>query len=194
MFTLCYLTITKSLHTTLLSLCKDIYLISKHLDKERETDMHKKLKIIILSTTILLSGLTGCSNSDVRITPGTLKVSKQVEIHTAKINNIIQLSDKEAPDDKILGGILTGALIGAAITNDASNDAKELGVTIGAILGENVVMNKHGRTIYRLSLLLDDGTQKEVYVRGGHYHIGRMTKVTVHKESGEITSFKLANT
>jgi len=157
-------------------------------------NMSKPFNIIIISATILLSGFTGCSNNAVRITPGHLKISEHVNIHTAKIKNIIQLSEKEAPDDKMFSGILTGALIGAAITNDASNDAKELGVAIGAVVAENIVMNKHGRTIYRLSLALDDGSLKEVYVRGGHYQIGRLTKITIHKESGEITSFKVVNT
>jgi len=156
--------------------------------------MNNHFKIIVLSTTMLVSGLTGCSSHAPRITPGKLTISKHVEIHTAKINNIIQLSEKEAPDDKMFSGILTGAIIGAAITNDASDDAKELGVAIGAVVAENIVMNKHGRTIYRLNLALADGTQREVYVRGGHYHIGRLTKVTIHKQSGEITSFKVVNT
>lgn len=160
----------------------------------RELNMSNPFHIIIMSTSILLFGITGCSSHDVRITPGHLETSNQVDIHTAKINNIIQLSDKEAPDDKMFSGILAGALIGGIITNDASDDAKELGVALGAVIAENIVMNKHGRTIYRLNLALDNGTLKEVYVRGGHYQIGLKTKITIHKESGEITSFKVVNT
>ena len=155
--------------------------------------MKNQIKIVTLSSVILFSGLTGCSSNAPRITPGHLEVSSHVETHTAKIKNIVELSEKEAPDGKMFKGILTGALVGAAITNDASDDAKEAGVLIGALIGEHAVMKKHGKTIYRLSLNLDDGTLKEVYVRGGHYQLGRLTKVTINKESGEITSFKLAN-
>ena len=155
--------------------------------------MKMQIKVITFSTIVLLAGVTGCSTKAARITPGFLEVSSHVETHNAKITNIVELSEKEAPDGKMFQGVLTGALIGAAITNDASDDAQEIGTVIGGLIGEHTVMKKHGKTIYRLSLALDDGTFKEVYVRGGHYQIGRASKVTINKESGEISSFKLAN-
>lgn len=155
--------------------------------------MKNHIIIFTLSAAILLTSLTACSNQATRITPGFLEVSNNVDTYNAKITNIIELSEKEAPDGKMLQGVLTGALIGAAITNDASDDAKEAGVIIGAIIGEHAVMSKHGKTIYRLNLALEDGTHKEVFVRGGHYQIGRASKVTINKKSGEISSFKLVN-
>ena len=159
--------------------------------------MKNLIKVITLTTVLLFTGLTGCSNQinkqAIRITPGFLEVSSNVKTHSAKITNIVELSEKEAPDGKMLTGVLSGALIGAAITNDASNDAKEIGTVIGGLIGEHAVMKKHGKTIYRLSLALDDGTHKEVYVRGGHYQIGKTSRITINKESGDISSFKLAN-
>jgi len=153
--------------------------------------MKTQIKVVTLSAVILLGGLTGCSNQAPRITPGFLEVSSQVETHSAKITNIVELSEKEVTEGKKLKGVLTGALIGAAITKDASDSSKHAGVTLGGFFGKKVVLKKHGKTIYRLSLSLDDGTQKEVYLRGGHYQIGSTSRVTLNKSSGEITSFKL---
>jgi len=156
-------------------------------------NMKPQIKVLTLSTVIFLIGLTGCSNKAARINPGVLEVSNKVDTYSAKITNITALSKKEVPEAKVLQGLIIGALVGAAITNDASEDAKEAGIIIGSIAGEYSMIKKYGKTIYRLNLALEDGTYKEVYVRGGHYQIGRVSKVTINKESGEISSFKLMN-
>ena len=156
--------------------------------------MKQNIKILALSTFITIGGLTGCSSQATRITPGSLDVSSNVDLHNAKIINIVQLSEKEAPDEKVLTGILTGALVAAAITNDAPDSTQDDAIVLGGFVGEHIVSKKHGKTIYRLTLSLQDGTPKEVFVRGGNYQLGKMSKITIDKISGEVTSLKLHNT
>ncbi|GAA0409851.1 hypothetical protein GCM10009133_17940 [Cocleimonas flava] len=142
----------------------------------------------VIALTLVALCLTACSGQSPRVTPGKLEISENVTTHKGKITNIIQLSEKEAPPEKVLVGVISGAVIGHAISENGSDEAQELVTAIGAIVGEHVVMNNYGKTIYRLQLLLDNGTIKEVYVRGGSYTIGKYTKVTVHKHHGDITS------
>ncbi len=121
----------------------------------------------------IIRGSCGCSSQAPRITPGFLEVPSHIETHSAEITNIVELSEKEA---SMLIGVLMGALIGAAVTKDASYSSKHAGVTIGDLFCKHAALKKHGKTIYRLSLSLDDGTLKEIYQRGGHYQIGSASK------------------
>lgn len=145
----------------------------------------KLLAISILFSTISLSG---CSSSAPRITPGHLSTSKNVTTHTATITNIVQLSEKEAPDGKKFIGSIAGMVIGHAITDDRSDLVQDLATELGADIGEAVALNQYGKTIYRLTLALNNGDVKQIYVRGGAYIVGRHAKITVHKKAGNITS------
>jgi len=148
------------------------------------------MKTSVLAISIVFStiSLSGCSSSAPRITPGHLSASDNVTTHTATITNIVQLSEKEAPDGKKFVGSIAGMVIGHVITDDKSELVQDLATEIGGDLGEAVVMNQYGKTVYRLTLALNTGEVKQIYVRGGAYVVGRHAKVTVHKKAGNITS------
>ncbi len=145
-----------------------------------------------LSVLILASTLNGCSSAQARINPGHLDTSVQAVQHTATISNIIQLSEKEAPSGKVLKGVLLGALIGRVLASSHSDSTREDAAELGGIIGGLVAKNKHAKTIYRLTLNLDDKSVKEVYVRGGHYIVGKRAKLTLDRSSGDVTSFLVA--
>ena len=117
-----------------------------------------------------------------------MDTSQNINGHTARITNIVQLSEKEAPDGKIFLGALTGFLIGSVITDDHSDSTQDFAQDVGGDLGEALVLKKYGKTIYRLTLALNNGSVKHIHVRGGDYVVGRHAKVTVNKKSGDITS------
>ena len=147
-----------------------------------------KTRILPLSIIFLILNLSACSSSTPRITPGHLSTSDSVTTHTATITNIVQLSEKEAPDGKKFVGSIAGMVIGHVITDDRSDLVQDLATEIGGELGEAVVMNQYGKTVYRLTLALNNGDVKQIYVRGGAYVVGRHAKITVHKKAGNITS------
>jgi hypothetical protein len=141
-----------------------------------------------ISTIILTISLTACSSDAPRINPGSLEVSQSVTTHLAQITNIVQLSEKEASGGKMFLGGITGALIADALTDDKSDLAQDLAADFGRDIGEAVVRNKYGKTIYKLTLALKDGSVKHIHVRGGAYVVGRHVKITINKSSGNITS------
>jgi hypothetical protein len=142
-----------------------------------------------LSVVILASTLNGCTSAPARINPGHLDTSVQAVQHTATISNIIQLSEKEAPNGKVFKGVLVGALIGGALSSGHSDSTQEDVAELGALIGGYSANKKHAKTIYRLTLNLDDKSVKEVYVRGGHYIVGKHAKITLDRNSGDVTSF-----
>ena len=150
--------------------------------------MKTQLLALSLSTCLVITSLSGCSGRAPRITPGHLETSQNVSGQTARITNIVQLSEKEAPGGKVFLGALTGFLIGAIITDDHSDSTQDFAQDIGGDIGEALVLEKYGKTIYRLTLALNDGSVKHIHVRGGDYVVGRHAKVTVNKKSGDITS------
>ena len=132
--------------------------------------------------------MAGCSNSAPRITPGHLAVTDTVTSHTAKITNIVQLAEKEASGGKLMLGHLAGALIAGTLTENKSDLAQDLASNLGSDIGEAIVIRNYGKTIYKLTLSLNDGSVKQIHVRGGAYVVGRHAKITVDKKSGNITS------
>lgn len=183
MDTFCYINITKQLQTIDQCFCT----IGMN-NPKREMNMKAQIKVVTYSAIKALASITDCFKQAPISSPSFL----HLETHNARITNIIELPEKKAPKGKILRVILTGALIGAAVSNDASKDEKH-GVTLGGFFGKHALMKKHEKTICRLRLSLDDRTQKEIFLRGGHYQIGSTSKVTVNKSNGEVTAFKLAN-
>ena len=155
--------------------------------------MNTHLLSRLIAALLLISSLSGCSTQAPRITPGHLDVSEQTIPHMAKITNIIQLSEKEAPEGKVFGGVLLGALIGSTLASGESDSTQDDIAELGSVIGGYVAQKKYGKTIYRLTLALDDKSIKEVYVRGGHYILGKQAKITLHKKSGDITSFLLVS-
>ena len=150
--------------------------------------MKTQILAISMSALLMITSLNGCSSSAPRITPGTLQVSGKVSTHSARITNIVQLSEKEAPSDKMFLGDITGMLIAATLTDDKSDLVQDIATELGGDLGKAAVMDQYGKTIYRLTLVLDNGLVKQIHVRGGAYVVGRHAKITVHKKSGAITS------
>ena len=150
--------------------------------------MKTKSLALSLSVWLVLAGVTGCSGSAPRITPGHLKASKDVVSHMARITNIVQLSKKEAPGGTVFLGTLAGFLVGSVLTDTHSESTQDFAQDIGGDIGEAMVINKYGKTIYRLTLALNDGSVKQIHVRGGAYVVGHHAKVTVNKKSGNITS------
>lgn len=144
------------------------------------------------SVILLTSLLVGCSNYEPRINPGKLDVSENVNTYSAKVVNIVQLSDKEAPAGKVIWSGIGGALIGAALTDGKSDDTQEAVTELGGVLGAGIAHHKYGKTVYRLTLLLNGADKKpplkQVYVRGGLYQVGQLAKVTLDKKSGRVTS------
>ena len=147
-----------------------------------------KRMVLLLSTLLLAINLTACSNTAPRITPGHLAISDKVDTHSARITNIIQLSEKEAPDGKVFLGSLAGIATAAILTDDSSDLVQDIATDLGADIGAGIATEKYGKTIYKLTLALDDGSVKHIHVRGGAYVVGRHAKITVDKKSGGITS------
>lgn len=147
-----------------------------------------KTQIIAVSLLIAVISLNGCSSSAPRITPGHLEASENVTTHTAKITNIIQLSEKEAPAGGIMLGDIAGMLIGSALTDGRSDIVQDIALNIGGEIGSEIVREQYGKTIYRLTLTLNNGNIKQIHVRGGAYVVGRHAKITLSKSSGNITS------
>jgi len=131
--------------------------------------MKTQLMIITFSSLLVITSISGCSNSAPRINPGHLDVSENVTNHTARITNIIQLAEKEAPAGKMLLGGIAGMLIAGAITDGKSDLVQDIATDIGA----EAARDKYGKTIYKLTLALNDGSVKQIHVRGGAYIVGR---------------------
>jgi len=148
--------------------------------------MRKKLITTLLVTSIAMIGTNGCSTKAPRIEPGELKVTENTTVKMAKIANIVQLSEKEVSAGKDILGGLTGALIGSAITG---GDAELITTIVGSEIGEQVVKDKYGKTIHKLTLSFDDGSVREVYAKGGTYLVGTKVKTTIDKQSDNVTSF-----
>ena len=55
--------------------------------------METQLMTVTLSSLLIISSMSGCSNSAPRIYPGYLEVSETVTSHMARITNIVQLDD-----------------------------------------------------------------------------------------------------
>ncbi len=145
--------------------------------------------LISISLLVFSATLSGCSSAPKRINPGHLDTSAQAINHSATISNIIQMSDKEAPAGKVFGGVLIGALVGNVLARGESDSTQEDVAELGGIIGGYIAKKKHAKTIYRLTLKLDDSSVKEVYVKGGHYIIGKRAKLTLDRNSGDVTSF-----
>ena len=131
--------------------------------------MKTQLLAITLSSLLVIMSISGCSNGTPRINPGYLDVSENVTNHTARITNIIQLSEKEAPAGKMLLGGIAGMLVAGAITDGKSDLVQDIATDIGA----EAARDKYGKTIYKLTLALNDGSVKQIHVRGGAYIVGR---------------------
>jgi len=152
--------------------------------------MRKRL-IVLSSLIVALLMITGCSTKEARIEPGKLDMTKNVLLKKGKITNIVELSEKEVSmGNEILGG-LTGSLIGSAISGGDGDYLDGVLSMIGMNVGEDVVKDEYGATIYKLTLMFDDNTQKEVYAKGGSYIVGKRIKATVDKKSGKVTSFAI---
>lgn len=150
--------------------------------------MKTQLMTITLSSLLVITSISGCSNSAPRINPGHLDVSENVTNHTARITNIIQLSEKEAPAGKMLLGGIAGMLVAGALTDGKSDLVQDIATDIGGDMGAEAARDKYGKTIYKLTLALNDGSVKQIHVRGGAYVVGRHAKVTLDKKTGNITS------
>lgn len=150
--------------------------------------MKTQLMTAIFSSILVITSLNGCSQSAPRINPGYLEVSENVTSHTAKITNIVQLAKKEAPVGKMLLGGIAGAVVAGTLTDGKSDLVQDIATDIGGDVGAEAVRDKYGKTIYKLTLALNDGSVKQIHVRGGAYVVGRHTKITVDKKSGNITS------
>jgi len=156
--------------------------------------MKDQFLALSITTIILTTSLTACSNEAPRISPGSLKVSKSVTLYSAKITNIVQLSEKEGAGGELFLGNVAGMLIGGVLTKDKSDTVSDLAADIGGDIGEELARKKYGKTVYKLTLALDDGSVKQIHVLGGAYVVGRHVKITVNKSSGEITSLVALNT
>lgn len=151
-----------------------------------------KAQLLLMTVIMTTSVLGGCSKFEPRINPGKLDVSENVNTHSAKVVNIVQLSEKEAPAGKVIWSGIGGALLGAAITDGKSDDTQEAVAELGAVIGAGIAHHKYGKTVYRLTLAVNNGqtknSLKQVYVRGGLYQVGQQTKITLDKKSGRVTS------
>jgi hypothetical protein len=150
--------------------------------------MKTQLMTITLSGILVITSLSGCSQSAPRINPGYLEVSESITSHTARITNIVQLSEKEAPVGRMLLGGIAGAIVAGALTDGKSDLVQDIATDIGGDIGAEAARDKYGKTIYKLTLALNDGSVKQIHVRGGAYIVGRHAKITVDKKSGNITS------
>ena len=146
-------------------------------------------KRVVISALILSLSFLGCSNKAQRIEPGNLEVSQNVAVKIGTITNIVQLEKKEASSGKELLGGLTGALIGSAIAGGNDNIVNGVSIIVGTDIGTDIVRDKYGKTIYKLTITLNDGSLKEVYAKGGKYTVNKKVKVTIDKNSGKVTSF-----
>ena len=151
--------------------------------------VRKSMSALVLTLSILVLTLTGCTNAPARITPGHLDVSAQAIQHSATISNIIQLSEKEAAKGKVIKGVLIGAVVGAVLSSGHSSSTRGDVAELGGIVGGYTTRKMYAKTIYRLTLKLDDKSVKEVYVKGGHYVVGKHVKITLDRNSGDVTSF-----
>jgi hypothetical protein len=150
----------------------------------------KKSNLLIPTTALMLTmTLSACSSTPPRINPGHLDISERAVPHNATIGNIIQLSEKEAPTGKVFKGVLIGALIGRVLASHSSDSTREDAAELGGVIGGFTADKRNAKTIYRLTLSLDDKSVKEVYVRGGHYIVGERAKLTLDSSSGDVTSF-----
>ena len=148
--------------------------------------MYKKVITSTLTAILITLSTSGCATKEARIEPGKLQVTENSIVKTGKIANIVQLSEKEIPlGQDILSG-LTGALIGSAVSG---GDGELVASLIGMEAGEQITKDKYGKSIYKLTLSLDDKTVKSVYAKGGSYVVGKNVKVTIDKNSDKITSF-----
>lgn len=109
----------------------------------RTQQMKTQLFTIYFSAFIVITSLSACSSNAPRITPGQLEVSERLNTHTAKITNIVQLSEQEAPNGKVFLGSLTGALMGAALTNGKNDTIQNIAADIGGEVAKTPGISHH---------------------------------------------------